>query len=103
MEGSSAQRIRANFCTFSVDNWHEPVTYRQNRLHSIRAIRLDLPLQSRFQIHLDEKEPRLWHWLRGHALKQPHQQIPGRDVPGWGREPFCGDCRIASKRRVAIA
>src|SRR5262245_18502956 len=24
-------------------------------------------------------------------------------VPGWGREPFCGDCRITSKRRVAIA
>src|SRR5215831_17118849 len=24
-------------------------------------------------------------------------------VPGWGREPFCGDCRITSKRRMAIA
>ena len=68
----------------------DPITRGEHRLHAVCAVRLKLTLQGRFQVHLDQEQPRLrhWHWL--YSLKQPDQQVSGCNDPRTGLGTIVG-------------
>ena len=69
---------------------HEPLTRGENRLHAVRATRLELTLPGGFQLNLDKEKPWFRYGLRFYPLKQSDQQISGGNSPRTGLGPIVG-------------